>query len=68
MSLEHWFLAAILAVGVGLNVWIGWMAYHVQRTAQDIHQAQVIVVLQGRTIKDVVDELHRMLLTRGGAS
>ena len=60
MSLEHWFLAAILAVGVGLNVWIGWMAYQV-------HQAQIVIVLQGRTIKDVVDELHRMLLTRGGA-
>jgi hypothetical protein len=38
-----------------------WMAYQV-------HRAQVIDVLQGRTIKDVVDELHRMRLTRGDAS
>jgi hypothetical protein len=60
MTLEHSLLAVILLLGLNLNGWALWIAYQV-------HRAQVIDVLQGRTIKDVVDELHRMLLTRGGA-
>jgi hypothetical protein len=60
MSLEHNLLALILLLGLGLNGWALWMAYQV-------HRAQVIDVLQGRTVKDVVDELHRMLLARGDA-
>jgi hypothetical protein len=60
MSLEHWMLAALVMCGLGVNVWVGWMAYHV-------HQAQVVVVLQNRNIKDVVNELHRLLLARGDA-
>jgi hypothetical protein len=60
MSTEHWTLAAIAAAGLGVNVWVAWMAYQV-------HRAQVIHILQGRSVKDVVDELHRMLLDRGGA-
>jgi Flp pilus assembly protein CpaB len=64
MSTEHWILAAIVVAGFGLNAWIAWQ---VQRTQAIIHQAQVVEVLQGRSIKDVVDELHRILLNRGGA-
>jgi hypothetical protein len=60
MTLEHNLLALIILLGLGLNGWALWMAYQ-------IHRAQVIDILQGRTIKDVVDELHRILLTRGGA-
>jgi hypothetical protein len=57
MSTEHWILAAIVVAGFGLNAWIAWQ----------VHQAQVIDILQGRSIREVVDELHRMLLDRGGA-
>jgi hypothetical protein len=60
MTLEHGFLAVLLVLGLGLNAWVAYLAYQV-------HQAQVVDVLQGRAIKDVVDELHRMRLTRGGA-
>jgi hypothetical protein len=60
MSLEHWFLATMIMLGLGVNAWVGWLAYQA-------HQMQVILVLQGRTVKDVVDELHRMLLARGDA-
>jgi hypothetical protein len=60
MTFEHSLLALILLLGLSLNGWALWMAYQ-------IHRAQVIDVLQGRTVKDVVDELHRMLLARGEA-
>jgi hypothetical protein len=60
MTLEYNLLALILLLGLGLNGWALWIAYQV-------HRAQVVDVLQGRTIKDVVDELHRMLVARGDA-
>jgi hypothetical protein len=60
MDTTHLILGAILAgefVGI---CWIVWVA-------RQIYHTQVIEVLQGRSIKDVVDELHRMLLERGRA-
>jgi hypothetical protein len=60
MSLEHWMLAAIITIGLSLNGWAIWIAHQ-------IHRDQVVHILQGRSIKDVVDELHRIHLERGGA-
>jgi hypothetical protein len=42
MTTEHWILVAAGAVDVGLNAWALWIAYQV-------HRAQVIDILQGRT-------------------